>query len=250
MALPITSNTAAFLVSRDDIISVALENLKVIATGETPNSSDVTLCARRLNMILKFLNTKGWLQWCYTTNFVAFQAGKASYTIAESGGPDLTGYRPVRIARVWRRDTTTTPPIDTQMFPLSRDDYGALSIKTQPGLPNQWYYDPQIGLSQITVWPVPTDATNSLYITLQRPIQDITSSGQNFDLEQEWFLPLGWILSDEVSGAFEVSDKDIAICNQKATFYREEIANFSQEQMGFSTQPDQQMANMSNRFSM
>lgn len=240
MALPVTSNTASFLVSRDDIIKGALRSLKVLAIGETPQPEDVTNLAFSLNLILKAFNMEGWLRFGYLTINFPFVANQAAYTIAESGGPSYIGFRPVRIGDAWRRDNST-PPVDTPLFPLSRADYDALTIKTQPGQPNQYYYDPLIGLSTITFWPVPQPGTtDTAYLSIQRPIQDITGSTQNFDLEQEWFLPLKWILADEVSHEYEVDAMTIKMVQQRAEYWRGKVADFSTQEGSMTIQPDTQ----------
>lgn len=229
MALPVTSGTAAFLVSRDDIINASLRTLKVIGVGETPGTEDYTNCAFALNTLLKELNTEGKMAWVYQTIGIPFVASQAVYTIAESGSPSFTNSRPVSIAHAWRRDGST-PPIDTPLSPLTRQQYDQLTPKTTTGVPVNWYYDPQIGLSSVTVWPAPLDATYTLYLCIQRPIQDITSSSQNFDLPQEAFSALRWMLSDEVSSEYEVDLQTIMMIRAKAKEKRENFVNFAQEE--------------------
>ncbi|CAB3731109.1 hypothetical protein [Paraburkholderia rhynchosiae] len=48
-----TSGTVSFTVTRDDIIIDALQNLGVIAEGETPNAYQLAIAARKLNMLVK-----------------------------------------------------------------------------------------------------------------------------------------------------------------------------------------------------
>lgn len=239
MALPTTSGTAAFLVTRDDIIQAALRSLKVIAVGETPGPEDYTNCAFALNTLLKELNTEGKMAWVYQTISVPFVASQNTYTIAESGSPSLVNFRPVSIAQVWRRDGST-PPIDTPMSPLTRQQYNDLTPKRDTGIPVNWYYDPQIGLSTVYVWPAPLDATYTMYLSIQRPIQDITSSSQNFDVTQEWFSTLRWILADEVSSEYEVDLPTIQVIRMRAKEKREKLANFAQEEGSVFFMPDPQ----------
>lgn len=243
MALPITSGTAAFLVTRDDVIKSSLQNLKVLIAGQTPGATDLTDCALRLNMILKAMNMKGYLEWLYQTIVIPMVASQATYTIAESGSPSFTNSRPVRVAAAWRRYNTTTPPQDIPLILTSRSGYDLLTPKTIIGIPNTLYYDPQIGLSNFVLWPVPSDATNSTVLCIQRPIQDITSGTQNFDVTQEWFLPLVWMLSDEISMMYQVSPADRKEASARAAYWREEVANFTQEDASVTFVPDQQVGN-------
>lgn len=252
MALPVTSGTAAFLVTRDDIIKAALRTLKVIAIGETPANEDMTNCAFALNILLKELNTEGYLVWLYQTISVAFVASQTTYTIAEDASANKNSYRPVKIAHVWRRDGSS-PPIDTPMSPLTRQEYDQMTPKAQTGVPTNWYYDPQLSdtvsgaafLPTISVWPTPLDATYTMFICLQRPVQDIataSSSTQNFDVSQEWFRTLRWLLADEVSHEYEVDLDTIREVRAMANGLRKKLSDFSQEDGSILIQPDPQMA--------
>lgn len=252
MALPTTSGTAAFLVTRDDIIKAALRKLRVIGIGETPTTEDYTNLAFALNMLLKELDTEGYLSWVYQTIAIPFVASQTTYTIAEAGTPDFTGYRPVKIAHVWRRDGST-PPIDTPMSPLSRQQYDQMTPKAQTGVPTNWYYDPQLGntvggatsLPTVYVWPTPLDTTYTMYLCIQRPIQDIATtnpSTQNFDVTQEWFRTLQWMLADEVSHDYEVDLATLQDIRSVANGLRKKLADFSQEDASIILQPDPQMA--------
>lgn len=239
MALPVTSGTAAFLVSRDDVINASLRTLKVIAVGETPGTEDYTNCAFALNTLLKELNTEGKMAWVYQTISTPFVANQAAYTIAESGSPSITNARPVSITGAWIRDGST-PPIDTPLSPLTRQEYDQLTPKGTTGTPCNWYYDPQIGLATVTVWPTPADATYSLYLCIQRPIQDITSSGQNFDVPQEAFSALRWMLADEVSSEYECDLQTIMMVRARAAEKRAKFVNFAQEEGSVFLMPDPQ----------
>lgn len=252
MALPVTSGTATFLVTRDDIIKASLRTLRVIAIGETPAAEDYTNCAFALNILLKELNTLGYLQWVYQTIHIPFVASQNTYTIDEDGTPSYVGYRPVKIAHVWRRDGSS-PPIDTPMSPLSRQQYDQMTPKAITGVPTNWYYDPQLGdtvsgatsLPSVYVWPAPVDTTYTMYLCIQRPIQDIatgSSSTQNFDVSQEWFRTLRWLLADEVSHEYEVDLPTIQAVRQMANMLREKLADFSQEDASILMQPDPQLA--------
>lgn len=238
MALPNTSGTASFLVTRDDVINSIARKLKILTAGNTLNSNDTTTVALALNMVLKEANILGKMRWLYQTYITPFVANQISYTIAETGA-NITGFRPVSIAHAWRRDSSTYPQ-DTPMSPLTREEYDRLTPKTIPGVPCNWYYDPQIGLGTIKVWPAPMDATYSLGFTIQRPIQDILSSGQNFDVMQEWFSTLVWLGAEECLEEYEVDDTTIKRITMKAKEKREALANFSQEEGSVFFVPDPQ----------
>lgn len=233
-----TSGTAVVTATRDDVIKAALRSLKVIAVGETPVAEDYTNCAFALGLLLNSLNTDGYMTWLYQTVSVPFVAAQASYTIAESGA-NVTAFRPVRIAHAYRRDSST-PPNDVDMVQLSRQEYDMLTPKTQAGVPTQYFYDPQLTAGVFYVWPVPSDTTYSARLCIQRPVQDITASTQNFDVLREWLLPLRWILADEVGLEYEVDLATLKEVSARATYWRNRLADFSQEGGSVFFQPDPQ----------
>lgn len=51
----------AYTMTRDTIIAYALRRIGVIAIGETPSANQVTEAAAFLNMLVKELDTEGWL---------------------------------------------------------------------------------------------------------------------------------------------------------------------------------------------
>lgn len=236
-----TSGTASFTVGRDDIIKASLRSLKVLAIGETPQAEDYTNLAFALNLILKALDAEGYLIWLYQTLAIPLSAGKTSYTIAESGA-DVTNYRPVRVAAGWLSDSSS-PVNDVPLILLSRQQYDQLTPKVLPGTPNSLYYDPQLAAGVLFPWPQPTDATYTAKLLIQRPVQDIdssASSSQNFDLSQEWFLPLRWILADEVSSEYETDLATQKMVSSRASFWRDKMADFSREEASVQFQPDPQ----------
>lgn len=234
-----TSGTAVFTVTRDDICKAALRSLKVTSTGESPGSEDYTNLQFALNLLLKGLATEGYLPWLYQTISFTLAATTASYTIAETGAA-VTASRPVRIASAYRRDAST-PANDIPLSPLSRQEYEQTTPKTMPGYPTSYYYDQQLNPATIYFWPVPADATQTARLLVERPVQDITASTQNFDLPQEWFLPLRWILADEVSEEYELDDATIKRIGARANYWRNKIADFSREDASVLFQPDQQV---------
>jgi hypothetical protein len=231
-----TSGTAVFTVTRDQIINAALRSLKVISAGQSGSTDDITDCAFALGLILNTMNTDGYMTWLYQTISVPFVASQASYTIAESSA-DVTAFRPVRIAHAFRRDSST-PPNDVDMAQLSRQEYDMLTPKTLEGVPTQFFYDPQLTAGVLYVWPVPEDTTYSARLSIQRPVQDITASTQNFDVLREWYQPLRWMLADEIGLEYEVDLATLDRVEKKATYWRNRLADFSQEGGSVYFQPD------------
>lgn len=105
--------------------------------------------------------------------------------------------RPVRFRDAWIRDVNTES--DTPLIQVARQDYNQFGNKSQPGIPNQYWYDPKLDTGFLTVYTVPSDSHRDFHGIVQVPIQDMVTSIDTFDLPQEWFQAIKWGLADELS---------------------------------------------------
>jgi len=227
-----TSGTYTFNVTRDDIITDALTTCGVIDATETITTADKTRCSFVLNILLKSLPIETWLLWCYTDVAVPLTSGTSTYTIGPSG--DVVGVRPLRIAKGWLRNTNVTPNVDQPMTQLARTDYDMLTPKQTPGIPVNFYYDPQLTNGVLYTWPVINTSGYTVYLSCQRTIQDVASTGsastETFDLPQEWFQPLRWILADEISHEYVLNLQKVQMIRERAEMWREKMSNYSREE--------------------
>lgn len=224
-----TSGTYAFDVTRDQVIDAALRTLGVLSAGESPTTEDRTNCAFALNLILKNLPIETWLLWCYVDIAIPLVTSTESYTIGPTG--DVVGIRPLRIAKAWMRDPNNN---DIPMTQLARQDYDMLTPKNAPGIPVNYYYDPQLINGVLHTWPVINEAGYTMYISVQRTIQDVASTGaastETFDLPQEWFQPLRWMLADELSHEYVLNLQKVDMIHSRAEMWKEKMANYSREE--------------------
>jgi len=121
-----------------------------------------------------------------------------------AGGYEVTiiplgrgGDRPLKFRDAWIRDDATGQ--DTPQLQVARQDYNQFGYKAQTGVPNQYWYDPQLDTGIVTVYPVPTALGRTFHGIVQMPIQDMVTATDNFDLPQEWLQAIKWGLADELS---------------------------------------------------
>ena len=83
---------------------------------------------------------------------------------------------------------STNPVLDRYMFPISRDEYAAISTKGTPGFPSQYWFDRLIAPT-VTFYLVPDAAqTYSFMYYRARQIQDATvANGQSLELPTRFF---------------------------------------------------------------
>ena len=234
-----SSGTTSFSASRDDIIKAALRALGRLAIGATPANEDFTNCAFALNLILKRLAAQGYLLWCYVHVTVPLVSGTSSYTLGATGSTVTN--RPIRIAQAYIRDADNN---DTQMEQLSKSGYDMLTPKDAPGIPVNFYYDPTLDNGTLYVWPVINTTGYNAILSIQRQVQDIApgaSSTQTFDLPQEWFEPLLWLLCKHVGPEYMVNLQKLQVIREYAREAEETISNFTREEASVYFTVDPQM---------
>lgn len=234
-----TSGTTTYTVTRDTIINAALRLLGVIGTTETASTQDVTNCAEALNIMIKAWMVDGAELWTVVDSAVTLAAGVVSYVLGP-GGTQLITNRILRVLQSYLHQTASG--LDTPLTILSRAEYINQSNKATTGVVNSVYYNPGTTSGTLYVYPAPSDATYTLHIICQIPIQDMVNSTDNFDFPQEWFQALKWGLADEIAMEYGVAMSTVELIAQKAAIYKGQVLNTSVEEASVYIQPDQTMA--------
>ena len=250
-----TINTVT--ITFNDLVKDALQDLRVLLDGASPSAGDVTDAQRKVNFLLKKWAIKGLLLWCRDTIQIPMVTNIFRYTIGPGG--DVDTYRPLRaLEGTFIRQTCGPQPApDVPMTLLSRLEYERMSSKGALGVPNSFYYDPQMApgpfsaydpsLSKgiLSVWTAPSDLTRTVFLEVQRPIQDITDPTQTFDLPLEWYETLTMNLGAAMADKFEIPEDRLRRVKQEAAASLEDLSDWgAQEQAPMSFQPDWRWATM------
>jgi hypothetical protein len=160
-----------------------------------------------------------------------------SYTLSGAGlnavfGPVVVGLtisKPLKILQngSFLRDRWGS---DSSLLQISRQEYDDMGAKGSLGVPNQFYYDVQLGNGVIYLLNVPIDNLSTIRFQIQRQFFDVVSGTDNFDFPQEWFQWLKWSGSAELAAEYGISEKLIPYFEQKAGKYEEECFSFSVEE--------------------
>jgi len=231
-----TSGTYSFTVTRDDIINAALRTLSVLDQASTANATDLVNCGQALNLLMKQWADNGAPLWAIQWIQVPLVAGTSSYTIGPSGVVSLS-YRPTRVLSGFLRNNTTN--LDNTVEVVSRSAYEMLGDKSSPGIVNQVYYDGQLANGVLYCYNVPVDSDYTLWLSVQRPMQDITAGSQNFEVPQEWFLSLKWCLAEEIALEYGADQQTLQYVTQKAAHFKQKAFDWQQEETSvyFSVDP-------------
>lgn len=233
-----TSGTYAFTMTRDDIIAAALRLTTRFSADDVIPPGDITNCAQALDLLCKEMIIEGLPLWCVKQYAVPMVAATATYNLSTVTGMTL----PQKVLDVFIR---TPAGNDTVLTPISRYDYNMIGMKSSQGTPNQYYYDPQLGAGVLTVYNVPLDATNTLYVTIQRQIQDAGIATTNPDFPQEAFRMLKWCLADEIMLDYSTPAKAMGVIAQRAAQLRESFFAYEQENAPVIFSPNMMQASSS-----
>ena len=80
-----TSGSVNFTMNRDDIITTALEDIEVLAAGETVRAEDLYACSRRLNMMVKSWMAQGIHLWAMKEATLFLSEGTQTYSLGSTG---------------------------------------------------------------------------------------------------------------------------------------------------------------------
>jgi len=75
-------------------------------------------------------------------------------------------------------------------------------------------------------------------MTVQRPIEDITSANQTFDFPSEWYQCLRWGLASELAADYGLPMDKLAGVIQRAENYKQRLMAWDVEYASTFFQPD------------
>ena len=172
------------------------------------------------------------------TKALLANAGGSNYAVGDvltmSGGTFTT-------AATVTVDSLLNTYIDLPMSILSQQEYNILGSKYNTGTVNSVYYWPYPTYGELKVFLTPnasTSTTYELHITVQRPIEDITTANQTFDFPSEWFQCLRWGLASEIAVDYGLPLEKLSGIIQRAESYKQRLMAWDTEYASTFFQPD------------
>ena len=224
----------------EDFVSTQL-NGAVAASGTdlTVDSTTDMAAADRLGLEL----TDGTRIWMAITS-VDDSTGLTVPAISGAASDNATVYtyttrpqRPMRILHARRKDGASGQdiPVDIESQELYRDQ----PLKTTNGTPVFVTYKPTLTSGRLEVWQPPNSIKMFLGLTMERPFEDFDAGANNPDLPQEWYLPLVWLLADELEQDYRVLDQlRLQRLTQKAAAAKAWVENFDNDTGSIYFEPD------------
>ena len=183
------------MATAQQLINQSLRVLGVIGAGETPSAEDSTDALTALNSIISSLSLQKLTPYANVQVTKTLVVSQSSYTIGQSGSPDISSIRPVDVVSSFVRDGTSDYPVQI----ISQDTYDGYSDKTvTSSLPNRLFYDATYPNGTVYLYPVPSD-TNVLYMRVRRLLESFVSLSEDVDLPTGSDRMLKYALARELS---------------------------------------------------
>jgi hypothetical protein len=138
-------------------------------------------------------------------------------------------------------DSLLNTYIDLPMSILSQQEYNILGSKYNTGTVNSVYYWPYATYGELKVFLTPNSSTSTMYelhVTVQRPIEDITTANQTFDFPSEWFQSLRWGLASEIAVDYGLPLEKLSGVIARAESYKQRLMAWDTEYASTFFQPD------------
>lgn len=192
-----TSGTITSALSASDLVTLAMKELGLVASGETPTGDELNDGLTALNWMLKSWQSRGLVSWRDTDGSVSFPANTASMVLSPYC-LDVVDARLVQAVGYER-------PLQR----WERAQYRQLPNKSTLGFPAAYMVAKTNGAITMYLWPVPT-ATMTVKYGYARVIEDVTDGAQTIDVPQEWQEVAMLGLAVRLASMFGVSRLDPA----------------------------------------
>lgn len=148
--------------------------------------------------------------------------------------------RPTRMLQARRRVYTSDRQNwnDIWLTLLERPDYYNQPTKYQAGTETMIYYDPQLVTGLMQMWQAPSNETDLVLFTFERPLQDFTALTQTADFPQEWLETLCWNLAYRLAPKYSFPLDERTQLGMVAEAMKQKLLAFDREYASVNFQPD------------
>lgn len=176
--------------------------------GVTMSADEVADDLIALNMLLASWDAQ---LYAHTQESKALTAGTASYTWGVGG--NINTARPIELLdQTFIRVGSTDYPINK----ISQAEYNGISDKSTGGRPEYIFFDPQVSLAYIYLYPTP-NSTDSIYLTSLKGITEITDATATLGVLPELAAALKWNLAVELAPNYGVPVTQIMMMRAQQT---------------------------------
>lgn len=180
-----------------DIIAGALRLISSVTPGETIPGDEINNGLIVLNQMLAAWSTENLMIPFTVVDTFPLVVGKESYTIGQSGSPDISTVRPDEIVYAWLTDTVSG--IDYPINFYTDAQYRDIPLKNIQSIPRWLYFNEQYPNSVIYIFPTSSATTYSLNVESKKPIMQFATVNTVMNLPGEYFKAMRYLLADELA---------------------------------------------------
>lgn len=172
-----TSGNYNFNPATGDFVLNAFDRIQVRPTEIEQTQFQRAIMELNLALV-RFNVMPGQNLWTIELNSIPLVQGSATYSVPAETRMILSAF--IRYS--------TNPALDRYLFPISRDEYAAISTKTTQGFPSQYWFDRLVSPT-ITFYLVPDGSTSyDFFYYSARQIQDANvTNGQNLEIPYRFY---------------------------------------------------------------
>lgn len=227
-----TSGQITYELSALEMVTGMFNLLGVAQEGEALTPRMFSDGMRAYNGLIQTYSAHPHL-WTATEGTVALVADQPSYTVSP---------RALRVLECrYRRQG-----IDVPMTMFSRQEYYDQPNKTtSPSIPVNFYFDPQVDIGTLYLWPAPSAQTvadgYTIHFTYVRFMDTMTASNQTMDLPQQWIEAVMWNGAKRLMTQYPVNDPNLMrLVLDQAAEYQALLLQFDNEPASLFMQPNTQ----------
>lgn len=182
------SGSRDFLLTRDDIIELALSKIGALDQGQSPTSDQLARCAKALNTIVKSLQAESVYLWEATTGSTAVVVGQ---TTVYTPGVDVIAIEHTVIRRSGE---------DIPLTVITREEWMSIIDKDAVGKPLKIFPELTLTGIQYTLWPTgETGQSDTIYYTQYKKLQDFDAASNDLPFPSFWSQAFVYLLAFDQS---------------------------------------------------
>lgn len=193
-----------FTTTPQQLITLALKKIGVLAAGQTPLADDIADAFAELNLMLAEWNSQRWMVYHLITQSIA-STGAQSYTIGP--GADINvPLRPNNIESAFFRQNNITPlsPDYPLQIVAAREDYNRLRLKSLTAFPQYLFYDSDWPVGTLYPWPLMMGGLYTLFISYKDTLASIETTSGNISLPPQYYAAILYNLAARLRPSYQL----------------------------------------------
>ncbi len=173
----VTSGNYDFNPTGGEFILNAFDRIQIRPTEITPTQMARAVMELNLSLV-RFNAMPGQNLWTIDLQSIPLVQGTATYSVPAETRMILSAF--IRYA--------SNPTLDRYLYPISRDEYAQISVKSLQGFPSQYWFDRTIS-PEVTFYLVPDGSFSyDFFYYRARQIQDANvTNGQNLEIPYRFY---------------------------------------------------------------